>query len=290
MTASQRRNPPAMLRGPLPVALRADHLAQALQLSRALEWPYRLEDWAFAFRLGRGFAVEADRRLIGTALWWPYGGDHASAGMIIVSGEYQRMGIGRALMEALLADAAGRTVILNSTDEGLDLYSRLGFVAHGQVNQHQAILARSPAADGVDVVRSLLPRDRSTIYDLDHAASGMDRRALIDALLAIGDVKVIERGGRIYGYGCLRTWGRGVVIGPVVASDVTGARAIIAALAAPHVGEFVRIDVPGAVGLSPWLDSIGLPRVDEVVAMALGTLPAPSADARLFALSNQSLG
>jgi GNAT superfamily N-acetyltransferase len=273
-----------------PVALRADHLPQALELSRALEWPYRLEDWKFAFDLGRGFAVEIDGQLAGTALWWPYGERYASAGMIIVPGRYQRMGIGRALMDALLADAAGRIIILNSTDEGLDLYKRLGFVAHGHVHQHQATLARPAAGELTEVVRPFRPADRSAIYDLDSTGSGMDRRRLIDALLALGDIKVIDRGGRVSGYGCVRIWGRGVVIGPVVAADVTDARALIAACANSHAGEFVRIDVPEAVGLSPWLDSIGLPRVGQVVAMALGTLPTPGTDARLFALSNQSLG
>ena len=290
MTAFHLHNRPKDFGRADPIVLRADHLPQALELSRALEWPYRLEDWEFAFKLGRAFAVEIDGQLAGTALWWPYGDRHASAGMIIVSSRYQRRGIGRALMDALLADAAGRTIILNSTDEGLELYKRLGFVAHGHVNQHQAILARSPDVEGADGIRGLLPADRSAIYDLDHAASGMDRRALIDALFAIGEFKVIDRGCGICGYGCVRTWGRGVVIGPVVAGDVADARALIAVLAAEHVGQFVRIDVPDAIGVFPWLESIGLPKVNQVVAMALGPLPPRAAGARLFALSNQSLG
>lgn len=290
MTAFHFEHRPAGLCRPQPIALRTDHLPQALELSRALEWPYRLEDWEFAFKLGRGFAAEIDGQLAGTALWWPYGDRHASAGMIIVSSRYQRRGIGRALMDALLADAAGRTIILNSTDEGLDLYRSLGFLAHGHVIQHQAVLAGPPGAEAADVVRAFLPSDRPAIDDLDHAASGMNRRALIDALLAIGEFKVVDRGGQISGYGCVRTWGRGVVIGPVVAADVGDARALIAALAAAHVGQFVRVDVPDAVGLSPWLLSIGLPRVGQVVAMALGALPALGGSGRLFALSNQSLG
>jgi GNAT superfamily N-acetyltransferase len=290
MTAFHVDHRPAGLRRPCPVELRPDHLPQALELSRALKWPYRLEDWEFALNLGRGFAVAIDGQLAGTALWWPYGDRHASAGMIIVSGQHQQMGIGGALMEALLADAAGRTIILNSTNEGLSLYSRLGFVAHGHVSQHQAILARSPAAEGTDVVRTFVPGERPAIYDLDHAASGMDRRPLLDALFAIADVKVIDRGGRILGYGCARFWGRGTVIGPVVAAGIDDARALIAALAAAHVGQFVRIDVPETVGLSPWLESTGLLRVGQVVAMALGAIPALGAGPRLFALSNQSLG
>ena len=68
-----------------PIDLRTEHLPQALELSQALRWPYRLEDWVFAHQLGRGFAVEIEGRLAGTALWWPYGDRHASAGMVSVN-------------------------------------------------------------------------------------------------------------------------------------------------------------------------------------------------------------
>jgi GNAT superfamily N-acetyltransferase len=272
------------------VALRAEHLPQALELSRALHWPYRLEDWEFAHKLGRGFAVEIGGRLVGTALWWPYGDRFASAGMIIVAPEAQRKGIGGTLMDALLADAAGRTVILNSTDEGYPLYARLGFVPHGHVHQHQAIFARPIDADTTAIVREYRQADRAAVDALDLQASGMVRKALIDAVFEIGEVRVIERDGQVSGYGCVRPWGRGVVIGPVVAADAADARALIAALAAPHVGRFVRIDVPEAGKLSPWLEEIGLPRVDRVVAMTLGEPPRQLAGASLFALSNQSLG
>ena len=140
-----------------PVALRPGHLPQALELSRALHWPYRLEDWVFAHRLGRGFAVEVEGRLVGTALWWPYGDRYASAGMIIVAPDAQRMGIGAALMDALLADAAGRNVVLNSTEQGLALYRRLGFVPTGEICQHQAVLGRAPAIEAAEFVRGFRP-------------------------------------------------------------------------------------------------------------------------------------
>jgi hypothetical protein len=101
---------------------------------------------------------------------------------------------------------------------------------------------------------------------------------------------VIERGGRIVAYACARRWGRGVVIGPVVARDAADAKALVAELAAEHVGAFIRIDVTQACALSPWLDEIGLPCVDRVVSMVRGAPPAHDPDATLFALSNQSLG
>ncbi len=290
MTVSSVEHGPTALRPFRAVELQACHLSQALELSRALQWPYRLEDWAFALGLGRGFAVEIEGRLAGTALWWPYGERYGSVGMIIVAAQDQRKGIGGVLMDALLADAAGRTLILNSTVEGKALYTRLGFVPYGRVHQHQAVLDRPPTAEAVEGLRPCVPEDRAAIQALDEAAAGMDRGALIDALLEISDVSVIERGGLISGYGCVREWGRGVVIGPIIAADAADARALIASLAAPHVGRFVRIDVPEAVGLSPWLETIGLPQVDHVVSMALGDPPSNQPGQRLFALSNQSLG
>lgn len=272
------------------IALEARHLGQALALSKALDWPYRMEDWEFAHALGRGFAVEADGDLVGTALWWPYGEDYASAGMIIVAEKAQRQGVGAKLMDAMLADARGRKMILNSTLEGEALYSRLGFEPYDIVYQHQAILAQTPQIDASVPLRAATHHDRDALIALDKVAAGMDRTALLDALIAVADILIVVRGERITGYGCVRRWGRGYVIGPVVAGDTNDARALIAALAAPHVGDFVRIDVTESCNLDPWLDDIGLPRVGQVLSMSLGEPPKAGPHARLFALSNQSLG
>ncbi|MFB0874239.1 MULTISPECIES: GNAT family N-acetyltransferase [unclassified Sphingobium] len=272
------------------IPLTRDHLPQALVLSQAVQWPYRAEDWAFALDLGRGFGVEMDGRLVGTALWWPYGDDFATTGMIIVAQDAQRRGIGARLMDALLADAAGRRVILNSTDEGQALYRKRGFAPFDSVIQHQAVLGQVPAIDPAVPLRAATADDRAALLALDEAAAGMERTALLDALFALADVLVVERDGAAAGYGCVRRWGRGHVVGPVVARSDADARALIAALAARHVGDFVRIDVFRSGGLSPWLESLGLPQVGEVLCMALGAPPQARDGVALYALSNQSLG
>lgn len=272
------------------VPLTGDHLDQAHALSQALKWPYRLEDWQFALGLGQGYAVERGGRVVGTALWWRYDEDFASAGMIIVDPAMQKQGIGARLMDAMLRDAAGRRMILNSTVEGRALYTRLGFEPYGEVTQHQAILAKAPAIDRSVPVRAARSEDHAAIREVDRAASGMGRDGLLSALLAVADTVAVERDGAISGYGMVRRWGRGVVIGPVMARDEADARAIIAVLASAHEGNFVRIDTTQACGLAPWLVSIGLPQVDKVVAMSLGEPPCSDAGTTLFALSNQSLG
>ncbi|RST49588.1 GNAT family N-acetyltransferase [Variovorax sp. DXTD-1] len=290
-------------------ALRADHLPDAVRQSAALGWPYREADWRFAFDLGGGFAAEADGRLVATAMWWPYGEAHGSVGMIIVDPAMQGRGLGRALMEKLLHEAGNRTVFLNSTQEGLPLYTQLGFVACGQVFQHQAALppeAALPAA--LSHLRPMQPADGESLRRLDRAATGMDRTALLDALLAAGTTMVVDRGAGVSAYASAREFGHGVVIGPVVASGASSAadsRDLIAALAGRFRGRFVRIDVTEGSGLSPWLIRTGLPCVGHAVPMVRDvqrrtTDAGPVADAladalagahpRLFALSNQSFG
>lgn len=272
------------------IALRSDHLEQAHGLSQALKWPYRLEDWQFALNLGRGFAVEAQGKLLGTALWWPYGDDFATIGMIIVSPDAQRQGIGGRLMAALLADAAGRRMTLITTKDGEPLYTKLGFARCGFITQHQAVLDKVPAIDTSVPVRAATPDDRAAIDALDAAAAGMDRRMLLDALLDVADAVVVEREGNVSGYGFVRRWGRGVVIGPVVAASAQDSKAIVAVLASAHEGVFVRIDVTETSGLAPWLIEIGLPQVDRAPIMALGAPAVSAPGSMLVALSNQSLG
>lgn len=277
--------------------LRAHHLPDAVGLSSALGWPYREADWRFAFDLGAGFAAEVDSRLVATALWWPYGEAHASVGMIIVAPEMQDQGLGRALMGELLQAAGERRVFLNSTQEGLPLYAQLGFVARGQVYQHQAMLTKEPGLTHSTVgVRTMTANDEEQVRRLDLAATEMDRTALLNALFETGTTMVVDRGAGVLAYACAREFGHGVVIGPVVAkgsSDASDAMGLIAALAGCHHGRLVRIDVTEESGLSEWLTESGLPCMGHALAMVRGNqTPACSAaaGARLFALSNQSFG
>ena len=270
--------------------LSTTHLSQALTLSEALNWPYRQEDWDFALQLGHGLAVEVHGRLCATALWWLYEDAFASCGMIIVSSALQHQGIGTLLMEEMLRQTQGRTIILRSTREGRRLYERLGFLPYGQVNQHQGILAVAPPNTPTADIRPFRTADLPAVCQLDRRASGMGRAGLLEALLARGSTVVMERAGFISGYACIRRWGRGAVIGPVVAGTTADARVLIEAHLASQAGNFVRIDVPETSGLSPWLVEVGLSHVNQVTSMLRGNPLRSSADATLFALSSQSMG
>ncbi len=266
----------------------ARHLPGALKLSQEMRWPYRIEDWEFAAAAGQGVALERDGELIGTALWWPYGQSHANAGMIIVTGTEQGRGHGARLFDALLDATQGRDVVLCSTEEGLALYKRRGFVEIGTIIQHQAVL--EVTVEGGDGVRLASAADIPAIQDFDRRATGLDRAPLVDALAGTGRVAIIERAGSVAGYSVARRFGRGYVVGPVAAESTDDAKHLILEQLATLHGQFVRIDVHAEHGLSDWLIGLGLPRTDQGTAMVKGQPPQPDGAARMFALASQSLG
>lgn len=283
--AGERDNEAAEL-----VAFARVHLEGALKLSQEMSWPYRIEDWDVALQLGHGFVLQRAGDVIGTAAWWPYGEAHASAGMIIVAKAAQGRGYGARLIDALLAAAYPRTIVLNSTAEGQALYQRRGFVPIGVIHQHQGIPRERFEPPPSGLVRAMAASDFEAITRLDRQAIGWERQLLLDRLVQSGDGYVLQRDGIALGYAISRLFGRGHVIGPVVAENPTDARALIEAALARLGRVFVRIDTSASPQLGDWLEGLGLQRVGDASTMILGTQPPSTGPARTFALANQSFG
>ncbi|MCC7275835.1 MAG: GNAT family N-acetyltransferase, partial [Alphaproteobacteria bacterium] len=203
----------------------------------------------------------------------------------------QGAGIGRRLMDAILAAAGERTMLLNATVAGMPLYEKLGFVACGRVRQHQGPLgAVPPVPPGAGTVRAPAPDEAGLVAALDALAFGAPRTALLDRLAAAGRVALLERDARIAGVGLSRPFGRGHLVGPVAAADAAGAQALIAHLLALLDG-FVRIDLAtGAGALAPWLEGAGLAFAGEAVTMARGMPLACDPSIRHYAIAAQALG
>ncbi|MFX8778201.1 hypothetical protein ABTM50_20240, partial [Acinetobacter baumannii] len=83
----------------------------------------------------------------------------------------------------------------------------------------------------------------------------------------VGEFIVIERAGRGVAFAGIRAFGRGEVIGPLVAEDAADARDLLAYAFASRTGKFVRVDHPSDTGLADWLTSLGLVNVGGGVAM-----------------------
>jgi len=269
-----------------------DDLAAAHILSSEQKWPHRIEDWEMLFGLGFGYVVERDGAVVGTAMAWLYGDNAATLGMVIVSPSAQGMGLGRQLMEAVLADLGDRTVLLNATDEGVPLYRKLGFESVGPVFQHQGAAFAVPMAELIpeERVRPLGARDMPTLHALARRATGMDRDALLDALVPGAQGVVLTRGNEPVGFALFRRFGRGYVVGPTIAPDTGGARALISHWLGSNSGMFCRLDIPEESGLGAWLDELGLPCVGRVMRMVRGPAPASDPSITTFSLTTQALG
>src|SRR5439155_5902382 len=126
----------------------------------------------------------------------------------------------------------------------------------------------------------------------DAGARGMPRHVLIDELFRDAEATVVlDHDDNACGFAMLRRFGRGHAIGPVVAPDVEGAKALIAHLAGLNAGRFTRIDIDFASGLAEWVESLGLLRVDAPTTMLRGpALVSEPGGPKLYAIVTQAIG
>jgi len=219
----------------------AKDVRAAHALSTSIKWPHRLEDWQFVADAGVGFVAEEGEQLIGTTHAWKFGADRATIEMVIVGPNQQGRGVGRKLMDLLLDALGGRAVFLHATPAGKPLYEKLGFHECGWLDQHQGVVSDPPAIELMENERLRLAEadDTGKLIHLASSTSGFDRSALLPELMKIADTVVLERQGEILGFSMFRAFGRGHVIGPVVALDTTDlsrAKALIAHWLTLHKG------------------------------------------------------
>lgn len=268
--------------------------AEACQrLSQAVGWLHRVEDWCFSIELGEGVVLCRGAEIVATAVWWPFEPHCATVGHIIVAPALQGVGLGKRLMQVIFAANEGRTLMLNATEAGAPLYAKVGFVPAGGVTQYQGIAlppAAAPPPPPGERLRLATPADLPALSRLDAQATGLRREHVLAKLFAVGEVVVLERGGEPTGFGALRRFGKGFVVGPVMAGDVAGAQRLIGHWLRERSGEFLRVDIPDGCGLGGWLEQAGLPVVSTVGGMVRGEKPVAAGPAMLFALVNQALG
>lgn len=272
--------------------LTADDLEAAQALSREFQWPHRLEDWHFGLAHGQGVAALRDGELVGTALHWLWGKQHATVGLVMVSPRMQGQRLGQHLMHAVMTGLEDRTVVLHATREGRGVYERMGFAITGEVRQHQGLAAPAQLVALADDMRlrPLGRNDAQALVALDTRAAGMPRETMLRQLLAEGDAVVLAREGEAVGFSILRRFGRGHAIGPVVAPDLASAQALIGHWCSRYAGKFLRIDVDAASGLPEWLEAQGLPRTDTVTTMVRGGPLERGTDFGGWSLVSQAMG
>lgn len=268
-------------------------LPAAWQLSKTLQWPHRLTDWAMSYRLSDAYVIDDNGKVVGSALICNQG-DYTTIGLVIVADSHQGRGLGRQLMQHCLDTASSPNILLNATAEGLALYQRMGFKSYGSVYQYQTAALTPPAAIQLapgTQVRPATSADTESIVALADCATAMARGNVLAELIQHQlHSWVIEGESGVTGFAITRMFGHGFAIGPVVAKSPQDAWTLISHAMQPLAGRFVRIDFPATAGLKEPVELAGLRQVSQVEQMVLGVEPITSGPIYQFALSNQALG
>lgn len=263
------------------------------QLSVGVGWPHRPDDLRLLLQLGKGFAgCDKIGRMVASAMWFPIGDNFATVGMVITSPRLQALGAGRWMMNHVMEHCSDRDLQLNAPRPAYRLYDALGFKPVGVVHQHQGEATDpgpAPVPPGARV-RPLEATDFADIVHLDKAAFGTDRTTILTALLPHSSGTVLERDGHAAGFALCHKFGRGHVIGPVVARDSADAIALAAPHVTNHAGSFLRVDTPNEGEFRDFVRQCGMPEYDSVTTMALPPRAKVDTGVHTFALASHTLG
>ncbi|MEB2844440.1 GNAT family N-acetyltransferase [Rhizobiales bacterium RZME27] len=263
--------------------------AEAQRLSLQEAWPHRLEDWQFLLDISKGVGAICNGKLVGTALLTPYGETGATCNMIIVDPAMRGLGLGRKLVERLLEKAGDLECRLIATEAGLPLYEKLGFVATGKIRQHQGVVTAKLSFVGVI---DATPGDLDDLVALDRVALGLDRSALVAKLIDKQPFLLLRDKNGLRGFASCRPFGRGHILGPLVARDDEAFKILLTASIARHHGKFLRVDLTDAAAAEvAVVEAAGLAKVGGGVAMTRPGIRSaePVGDARVYALAAQAL-
>jgi hypothetical protein len=220
----------------------------------------------------------------------PYGDDTATINMVIVEAAMRGQGLGRRLMDVALEKAGERTCYLVATQEALPLYESIGFAARGEIVKHQGEALTVAAPVQVSWAES---GDYECLAALDLVAYGHERSALMRLLREGAKFAVVREKNLVQAFAAIRAFGRGLVIGPVVARNDVEAKTLIDFLLAHHPGMLVRVDTDKSLKLAEWLTSRGLRHAGGGITMRRvtdGWKDKGAAPRRTYALVSQALG
>ncbi|KAB2886633.1 MAG: GNAT family N-acetyltransferase [Pseudorhodoplanes sp.] len=257
--------------------LRVAELADAQALVGEAGWNQIEADWRIFLDLGRVYVVrDGNGRVIATAATLPHDGRFAWISMVLVSGQFRRLGLARRLMRRCIDDlsAAGLVPVLDATPAGREVYRALGFQDSWSYQRltRPARAASAEIADGNINVRPIDDTVWAALCAYDAAAFGASRERLLARLrgrLPAADLCAL-RGDTIAGFMLGRDGRIASHIGPLIAGDDMVAQALLARALARLPGP-VFLDLADAKrATGRWLAAAGFTPARPLTRMLLG--------------------
>lgn len=261
-----------------------DDIPAAVALAERLGWQHEAANWQRLLSWSpEGCFVldEAGMGLVGTVSTTPYGTALGWIGMLMVSPERQRQGLGQQLMRAALDHLIARGVqciMLDATEVARPLYHRLGFrdVCKIERWEGRASTYLGPRA------RRLRAEDRPAVFALDRTLFGLDRQHILSRLLDdYPDLAWVDyEGNALQGY-LLGHRRRGTVcLGPWMSLSLPAAERLLRVAFEQLQGQSVVLHLPDYNGRSLILASNhNLRRTGYCTRMIYGNAEPPPGQA-----------
>jgi GNAT superfamily N-acetyltransferase len=220
-----------------------------------------------------------------------YGGSFAFLGLYIVRPLHRGRGYGKAIWDAGIASAAGRTIGLDGVVAQQENYRKSGFaLAHKSARWGGAAPTPQPAAQAVQAVG---PHNLGSVLAYDSAHFPAVRQAFLTEWCKPGSGRLaaawVEK-GIARGYGVIRPAITGHKIGPLFADAPEIAAALLSQLAADAAAETIFIDIPEPNNAARELaQDLGLTPAFETARMYLGPAPNLPLD-ETFGITTLELG
>ncbi|MFD3659849.1 GNAT family N-acetyltransferase [Streptomyces sp. NPDC058659] len=214
--------------------LTTDDLLACADLSENRGWLREEHKWGHLLTAGTGYGIDdpSGTGLATCCVVTSYGPGLAAIGMVLVAESYARQGVGRRLMQHVLAEAGDTPLTLYATTNGQPLYEQLGFIETSRSEMVRGQFSFTTPAPAVPV-RPATAEDLQAILRLDHEIFGLDRTHILTRLPAFADhLRVAEEDGEITGFAAAWPNMDTHVVGPLIAKDPATAQALIASLAA----------------------------------------------------------
>lgn len=278
--------------------LQESDLAAADELRRLARWNQTVEDWRRLLSLEPEGCLVAlqDGAVVGTVTTTTYGTALAWIGMMLVHPDRRRAGVGTQLIQHALEYLRGRGVKcikLDATPDGRPLYEKLGFKPEWTLTRCLRADADTVAATaGREDVRPLREEDWSAVEEIDVAAIGAARPALLRSLVTdCLEALVWPAQGAVAGWGVLRRGAHAAYLGPLAGTTNAALEPLALALLQTAQGRPVIWDVPDSnLDARAAAQRFNFAPVRPLTRMYLGTGCATIVPSCCFAIAGPAIG
>lgn len=277
----------------------AADIPAGMALKNSAGWNQSVRDWRMIFNASQGgsYVAVIDKSVIGTITTITYSNRFSWLGMLLVTPEYRRQGIGTMLMKSAIYYAKDYgAIFLDATPAGVPLYRSLGFVALSTLirmeRQGNAGMVVPSFAQPLISANTL-----QAVCTYDEPIFGADRCSILIALFYdaphYGFVAPSHPIGHtaITGYCLGRCGSHFEQLGPIVADNVEIAQALVSTALKDYAHKNVIVDIPTANSQwMGWLEQQGFVKRREFTRMVLGVCDAFGQPEKHYAIAGPEIG